>query len=52
MGIGSAGFIIVFSLATGITKTLLSTTRNKKKKHDKILMMTKSKLSSIKTLVS
>ena len=32
-------------------KKLLSTTRNKKKKHDKILMLAKSKLYSIKTLV-
>ena len=29
-----------------------SITRNKKKKHDKILMLTKSKLNSIETLVS
>ena len=35
----SAGFTIVFSLATGIIKKLLSTT--KKKKHDKILMLAK-----------
>ena len=33
-------------------KKLLSTTRNKKKKHDKILMLAKSKLDSIETLVS
>ena len=52
VGIASAGFTIVFSLATGIIKKLLSTTRNKKKKHDKILMLAKSKLNSIETLVS
>ena len=52
VGIASAGFTIVFSLATGIIKKLLKTTRNKKKKHDKILMLAKSKLSSIETLVS
>ena len=51
VGIASAGFTIVSSLATGIIKNLLSTTRNKKKKHDKILMLAKSKLSSIETLV-
>ena len=49
VGIASAGFTIVFSLATGIIKKLLSTTRNKKKKHDKGLVLTKSKVSSIKT---
>ena len=52
VGIASAGLTIVFSLATGIIKKLLSTTRNKKKKHDKILMLAKSKLNSIETLVS
>ena len=52
VGIASVGFTIVFSLATGIIKKLLSTTRNKKKKHDKILMLAKSKLNSIEILVS
>ena len=33
-------------------KTLLSITKNKKKKHHKILMFAKSKLNSIETLVS
>ena len=52
LGIASASFTLIFSLTTGIIKKLLSITRNKKKKHDKILMFTKSKLDSIKTLVS
>ena len=52
VGKASAGFTIVFSLTTGIIKKLLSTTRNKKKEHDEILVFTKSKLSSIETLVS
>ena len=52
VGIASAGSTIVFSLATGITKKLLKTTRNKKKKHDKILMLAKSKQNSIESLVS
>ena len=47
----SASFTLIFSLATGIIKQLLSITRNKKK-HDKILMLAKSKLNSIETLVS
>ena len=33
-------------------KKLLSVTRTKKKKHDKILVFAKSKLNSIETLVS
>ena len=43
---------LFFSLTTGIIKKLLSITRNKKKQHDKILVLAKSKLNSIETLVS
>ena len=52
VGIASASFTLIFSLATGIIKKLLNITRNKKKKHDKILMLAKSKLNSIETLIS
>ena len=52
VGITGASFTLIFSLTTGIIKKLLSITRNKKKKHDKILMLAKSKLDSIETLVS
>ena len=52
VGVVSAGFTIAFSLATGTIKKLLSTTRNKKKKPNKILMLAKSKLNSIETFVS
>ena len=52
VGIASASFTLIFSLTTGIVKKLLNITRNKKKKHDKILMLAKSKLNSIKTLIS
>ena len=52
VGIASASFTLIFSLTTGIIKKLLSITRNKKKKHDKIFMLAKSKLNSIETLVS
>ena len=51
-GIAGASFTLILSLTTGIIKTLHSITRNKKKKHDKILMLAKSKLDSIETLVS
>ena len=51
-GIASASFTLVFSITTGIIKKLLSITRNKNKKHGKILMLAKSKLDSIKTSVS
>ena len=52
VGIASASLTLFFSLTTGIVKNLLKITRNKKKKHDKILMLPKSKLSSIETLLS
>ena len=52
LGIASASFTLIFSLTTGIIKKLLSITRNKKKKHDKILMLAKSKLNSIETLIA
>ena len=40
------------SLSTGIVKKLLNITKNKKKKHDKILMFAKSKLNSIEIISS
>ena len=52
VGIAGASFTLILSLTTGIIKKLLSITRNKKKKHDKNLMLAKSKLNSIETLVS
>ena len=52
VGISSASFTLVFSLTTGIVKKLLSTARKKKKKHDQILVLAKSKSSSIETLIS
>ena len=52
VGIASAGFTIVFSLTTVIIKKLLSITKSKKKKHDKIPMLAKSKFNIIQTLVS
>ena len=52
VGIASASFTLIFSLTTGIVKKLLNITRNKKKKHDKILMLAKSKLNRVETLIS
>ena len=52
VGIASASFTLIFSIATGIIKKLLSITRNKNKKHDKNLMLAGSKLNNIETLIS
>ena len=45
-------FSLVLSLTTEIIKKLLSITRTKKKKYNKIVMLAKSKLNIIETLVS
>ena len=49
VGIASASFSLAFSMSTGIVKKLLKTTRNKKKKHNKIFMLARSKLNSIES---
>ena len=46
-GLTSASFTLMFSLTTGIIKKLLKIIRKKKKNHNKIVMLAKSKLSSI-----
>ena len=42
----------MFSVTTGIIKNLLKETRKKKKKHSKIIVLPKSKLISIESLMS
>ena len=52
VGIISAGFSLAFSISTEIVKKLLKATRNKNKKHNKIVMLARSKLNSIKSKMS
>ena len=52
IGIPSASFSLAFSICTGIVKELLKTTRSKKKKHNKIVTLARSKLNSIKSKIS
>ena len=52
VGITSASFSLAFSICTEIVKKLLKTTRNKKKKHNKIDMLARSKLNSIESKIS
>ena len=52
VGITTASLSIAFSLCTGIVKKLLKATRNKKKKHNKIAMLARSKLNSIESKIS
>ena len=51
-GIANASFTLIFSITAGIIKTLLSTTIKKKKKHNQILILAKSKYNSIEALIS
>ena len=52
VGIASACLSLTFSLSTGIVKELLRITRDKKKKHSKIIMLARSKLNSTEGKVS
>ena len=52
VGIVSASFTLIFSITIGIIKKLLSTTIKKKKNHDQIHMLAKSKYNSIEALIS
>ena len=52
VGITSASFSLTFSLCAGLVKKLLKATRNKKKKHNKIAMLARSKLNSIESKIS
>ena len=48
VGIGSASCSLAFTLDTNIVKKLLKKKQNKKKKHNKITMLDRSNLNSIK----
>ena len=52
MVLASASFSLAFSIFTIIKKKLLKTTRNKKKKHNKIVMLARSQLNSIESKIS
>ena len=48
----SASCRLAFSITAGFVKKFLKTIRNKKKKHNKIVMLTRSKLNSIESKIS
>ena len=52
VGMMSASFSLAFSITTGFVKRFLKTTRNKKEKHNKIVMLARSKLNSIESKIS
>ena len=52
VGKSSASFSFLFSVTTGIIKKLLNTIQNNNKKHNKIVMLARSKLNSIENKIS
>ena len=52
VGIVSASFSLTFSISTEIIKKLSETTRNKKKKHNEIIILARSKLNSTENKIS
>ena len=51
-GIAGASLTLIFTVTTGVVKTLLNITRKQKKKHNKIIPLARSKLNIIENLIS
>ena len=52
VGIAGASLTLIFTVATGVVKKLLSVTKKKKKKHNKIMVLARNKLNIVETLLS
>ena len=52
VGIAGAFLTLIFIVTTGVVKTLLNINRKKKKKHNKIIALARSKLNIIENLIS
>ena len=52
IGIAGSSLTLIFTIGTGINKSLLRVTKKRKKKHNKIIALAKSKLNMIDTLLS
>ena len=50
--IAGSSLTLIFTIGTGINKSLLKVTKTRKKRHNKIIALTKSKLNTIDTLLS
>ena len=50
--IAGASLTLIFTVTTGVVKTLLNITRKKKKKHNKIIALARNKLNIIENLIS
>ena len=51
-GIAGASLTLIFTVTTGVVKTLLNITTKKKTKHNKIIALARSKLNIIENLIS
>ena len=52
VGIAGASLTLIFTISTGVNKSLLQVIKKRKKNHNKIIASAKSKLSTIDTLLS
>ena len=52
VGIAGASLTLIFTIGTGISKSLLKVAKKRKKKHNKIIALAQSKLNTIDTLLS
>ena len=51
-GIAGASLTLILTITTGVVKPFLNITRKKKKKHNKIIALARSKLNIIENLIS
>ena len=51
-GFTGTSLTLIFTIGTGISKSLLKVTKKRKKKHNKIIALAKTKLNTIDTLLS
>ena len=52
VGIAGACLTLIFTISSGVNKSLLQVTKKRKKKPNKIIALAKSKLNTIETLLS
>ena len=50
--IAGASLTLIFTVITGVVKKLLSVTKKKKKKHNKIMVLARNRLNIVETLLS
>ena len=51
-GTAGSSLTLIFTIGTGISKSLLNVTKKRKKKHNKIIALAKNKLNTIDKLLS